>query len=72
MRIVHRGAVVADTTRGVRTLETSHPPTYYFPPNDVNSSLLRPAAGGSICEWKGSARYFDVVVGDDMCTGFQM
>ena len=58
--IEHRGIVLADTIRGVRTLETSHPPTYYFPREDVNLLLLRPAADRSFCEWKGWARYFDV------------
>jgi uncharacterized protein (DUF427 family) len=45
-------------------LETSHPPSYYIPPADVDPALLRPAAGASFCEWKGTARYFDVVVGE--------
>ena len=35
LEIVHRGIVVARTRRGVRTLETSHPPSYYFPREDV-------------------------------------
>ncbi len=56
--------VVADTTGSYRVLETSHPPTYYVPPGDVDADLLRPAAGSSFCEWKGSATYFDVVVGE--------
>ena len=62
LRIVHRGTVVADTRRGVRVLETSHPPGYYFPPQDVAPGMLRPAAGASFCEWKGHAAYFDVEV----------
>ncbi len=33
--IAHRGLIVADTVRAVRTLETSHPPSYYIPPDDV-------------------------------------
>lgn len=61
LRVVFAGRVVADTTRGVRVLETSHPPTYYFPPDDVAAGFLVPAAGASLCEWKGGARYFDVV-----------
>jgi len=60
--IVHRGVTIADTTRAIRTLETSHPPTYYLPPDDVLMAALQPAAGSSFCEWKGHARYFDVVV----------
>ncbi len=53
LRIVHRGAVVAQTARAVRTLETSHPPTYYFPREDVAPDVLRPTAQRSLCEWKG-------------------
>jgi uncharacterized protein (DUF427 family) len=64
IRIEHRGQVIADTTRAVRTLETSHPPSYYIPPADIAMELLRSAPGRSLCEWKGQARYWDVVVGD--------
>ena len=28
-------------------------------------SLLRPSARRSVCEWKGQAAYFDVVVGEE-------
>jgi uncharacterized protein (DUF427 family) len=60
LRIEHRGVVLVDTVRGVRTLETSHPPTYYFPREDVNIAVLRPIRGRSFCEWKGWAEYFDI------------
>jgi uncharacterized protein (DUF427 family) len=56
------GQVIADTTRGLRVLETHHAPSYYLPPEDVSATLL-PAAGRSLCEWKGTARYYDVVGG---------
>lgn len=55
--------VVADTTRAYRVLETHHAPTYYLPPSDI-SARLRPAIGESFCEWKGTARYFDVLAQD--------
>ncbi len=58
------GEVIAQTSRGYRILETSHPPTYYFPPDDVRKDLLRPAWGNTICEFKGQASYFDIVVGE--------
>lgn len=62
LRVEFDGRVLAETRRGVRTLETSHPPSYYFPRDDVDLDLLEPADGPrSICEWKGQARYFDVV-----------
>ncbi len=60
--IVHRGVTIADTLGAIRTLETSHPPTYYLPPTDVRMSALHPVDGSSFCEWKGHALYFDVIV----------
>ncbi len=60
--IEHRGVIVADTRRSVRTLETSHPPSYYIPRDDIAPGVLRPAGGGSYCEWKGNATYWDVII----------
>jgi len=54
------GVTIADTTSGYRVLETSHPPNYYFPPDDVIDGALEPAKGSSFCEWKGRAHYFSV------------
>ncbi|MEU8652563.1 DUF427 domain-containing protein [Streptomyces sp. NPDC048737] len=65
-RVECGGLLVADTGRAVRVLETSHPPVFYVPPADVRLDLLRPASGGTWCEWKGKARYWDLVVGDDV------
>ena len=64
VRIEHGGLVIADTQASVRTLETSHPPSYYIPPEAIAPGVLRRAGGGSFCEWKGSAVYWDVVIGD--------
>jgi len=64
VRIEHAGRVVADSHSTVRTLETSHPPSYYIPPADIAPGVLRRASGGSFCEWKGHAVYWDVVLGD--------
>ncbi len=58
------GVVVADTTRALRVLETSHPPTFYLPRADFAEGALRPAAGASFCEWKGHAAYLDIVGGE--------
>lgn len=63
IRIELGGTVIAETTRAVRTLETSHPPSYYIPPDDIAPGVLVPAQGSSFCELKGHARYFDVVAG---------
>lgn len=54
---------VARTKRAITVLETSHPPSFYLPWDDVDRRLLEPAAGGSHCEWKGPARYWSLVDG---------
>lgn len=63
-RIIVRlgGVLVADTIRALRVLETHHAPTYYLPPEDIHAAL-RPVQGSSFCEWKGGARYCDVLAG---------
>ncbi|MFD8566757.1 DUF427 domain-containing protein [Streptomyces sp. NPDC059639] len=67
VRVECAGQMVADTCRAIRVLETSHPPVFYIPPTDVRTDLLFPASGRRTwCEWKGSAEYWDVVVGDDV------
>ena len=58
------GQVLAQGNRSLRVLETFHPPTFYLPPETLTLAMLQPAPGHSFCEWKGVARYFDVVVPD--------
>ena len=48
--------------KGIRTLETSHPPSYYFPSDDIAPFVLQPSRRRTFCEWKGEAIYFDVLV----------
>lgn len=69
LRIVFAGRVLAETRRGWRVIETSHPPGYYFPPQDVDAGLLRPTGRRSLCEWKGAAAYFDVAADGRVASG---
>lgn len=64
-RLVARfgGETIAETTRGWRVLETSHPPVHYFPPEDVRKEFVQPAPGRSFCEFKGEASYVTIVAG---------
>ena len=64
VQVILGGETVADTTRAHRVLETSHPPVYYLPLADVESTALVRVEGSSFCEWKGQAHYYDVVQGD--------
>jgi uncharacterized protein (DUF427 family) len=55
------GDEIARTRRAVLALETAHPPTFYLPWADVARNWFVPAAGESVCEWKGPARYWSLV-----------
>ena len=62
IKIIFDNVLIADTNRAKRVLETSHPPVYYIPPQDVQMRFLLPSFGKSFCEWKGTAKYNDLVV----------
>jgi uncharacterized protein (DUF427 family) len=62
LRVLLGGALIAETSRSVRVLETSHPPVYYIPLDDVATGALEASGGSdSFCEWKGLATYYDVI-----------
>ena len=64
--VVHAGVVVADSRRAIRVLETSQPPAFYIPPEDVAMEHLYRTKARSFCEWKGAATYWAVQVGDEV------
>ncbi|MEP7090872.1 MAG: DUF427 domain-containing protein [Nocardioidaceae bacterium] len=64
IEVVLGGQVIASSHAALRVLETSHPPTYYLPMSCFVEGALRPAPGGSYCEWKGQASYLDLVGGE--------
>ncbi|MFF4628191.1 DUF427 domain-containing protein [Streptomyces griseorubiginosus] len=67
VRVECAGQVVAETHTAIRVLETSHPPVFYIPAHDIRTEFVFPAhSGRTWCEWKGAARYWDVIVGDDL------
>ncbi len=63
------GIEIARTSHAIRVLETAHPPSFYLPWDDVNRDHLTSAAGSSLCEWKGAARYWSLVDGTRSLTG---
>lgn len=60
IKVVFGGVTLAYTSRAKRVLETSHPPVYYVPLDDVRMEHMTPAEGTTFCEWKGRAQYWDI------------
>ena len=56
-----KGQVIAESAETV-VVEGNH----YFPPAAVNQDYLQASDTSSVCPWKGTAGYYDVVVGDDV------
>jgi uncharacterized protein (DUF427 family) len=55
VRVIVHGVTIADSRRAVRVLETSHPPGWYIPPEDVRMDLLERTNRHTVCEFKGQA-----------------
>lgn len=67
LRVVFAGQIIADTNQAYRVLETSHPPTYYLPPEAIQLDFLQLIPSKqSFCEFKGTAQYWDIVVGNQI------
>ncbi len=64
IQVVFNGVTIADTHRAKRVLETSHPPVYYIPLEDIRTEFLTPTRQSSYCEFKGQAGYYTLTVGD--------
>lgn len=64
IRIIFNHELIADTHRSKRVLETSHPPNYYIPLDDIKTAYLMPSTHSTYCEWKGQANYYSLQVGD--------
>ena len=62
IRIVFNGVVIAQSNRTFRVLETSHPPVYYIPREDIQMQYLTTNPRRTFCEFKGQAAYWDLQV----------
>lgn len=56
-RAVWNGAVIAESPTTI-VVEGNH----YFPPESVRREYLRDSQTHTVCPWKGTASYYDVVV----------
>jgi uncharacterized protein (DUF427 family) len=66
IRVEFNGEVIAQTQRAYRVLETSHPPVYYIPVEDVKREYLTQTKQRTVCEFKGAASYWTLKVGDQV------
>ena len=57
MKAVWNEKVIADSDQTL-VVEGNH----YFPPDSVNPEYLRDSSTTTVCGWKGTARYYDLVV----------
>jgi len=65
VQVVFNGVVVAESQRTIRILETSHPPAFYIPPDDVKlADYFKLTMRHTFCEFKGMASYYTLTVGD--------
>jgi uncharacterized protein (DUF427 family) len=62
IQVVFNGVIIAESSNAKRVLETSHPPVYYIPQEDIQMDLLSQANHSSFCEWKGQAIYYSLEV----------
>lgn len=58
------GQVIASSDETVM-VEGNH----YFPPESIGRGYLQPSEKTSVCPWKGTAAYFDVVVDGQVNSG---
>ena len=64
VRVIFNGKVLADSSKALRILETSHPPTIYIPKGDIDMTMLEESSRTTFCEWKGMGSYYHIVVSD--------
>ena len=60
VRVIHRGATIAETTVAMSEVDSSGAPLYYIPPNDVATDRLALGTAKYFNEWKGVATYWSV------------
>lgn len=61
MKAIWKNAVIADSDDIIKVEGNC-----YFPPESVNHEYLRESSTHTICSWKGTASYYDVVVDDQV------
>lgn len=56
-KAIWNGAVIAESDQTI-VVEGNH----YFPPDSLKREYFKPSTHTTVCGWKGTANYYDVVV----------
>ncbi len=60
MKAIWNGATLAESDKTV-VIEGNH----YFPADAINKEFFRASETHTVCPWKGTASYYDVVAGGE-------
>jgi len=60
MKAIWNGTILAESDETV-VIEGNH----YFPPDAINKEFFRQSETHTVCPWKGTASYYDVVAGGE-------
>jgi uncharacterized protein (DUF427 family) len=58
------GSLIAESSNAVLVREAGHAPVYYLPLDDIDADKLVRSAHASRCPYKGTASYWNILVGD--------
>ena len=61
MKAIWNGEVIAESNETI-VVEGNH----YFPPAAIKPEHFQPSETHTVCGWKGTASYYNVVVGDQV------
>ena len=60
MKAIWKDMLLAKSNETI-VVESNH----YFPPDSINKEFIQPSDTRSSCPWKGEARYYTIIVGDE-------
>jgi uncharacterized protein (DUF427 family) len=63
-KAIWNGVIIAESDR-TEMVEGN----YYFPPDSIKKEYFRPNSTTTVCPWKGTASYYDVVVDNQINSG---
>jgi len=63
VRVTVASKIVAESTRVLQLEEKGYPPVYYFPRDDVDTSLLVRTSHYTYCPYKGDCSFYSIPIG---------